>query len=283
MPETQDTPDPRSRAPREPPPPDILRRIVRTKRRELEELRARAADVRARAADASPPRAFDAALRREGEVALIAEVKRRSPGAGAIRTSLDPVGLARGYAGNGAAAISVLTDREYFGGGLDDLTAVRGAVAVPVLRKDFTLDPLHVAEARAGGADAVLLIVRILEDALLKELVDAAREWGMTPLVEVHDGRELRRALAAGADVVGVNNRDLSTFTTDLGTTLDLVDRTPGEAILVSESGIGTPEDVDRLGRRGVDAVLVGEALLRDPDPAAAAGRLSGRPKRGRP
>lgn len=216
-------------------------------------------------------------------MALIAEVKRRSPGAGPIRTSLDPVALARGYAGHGAAAVSVLTDREYFGGSLEDLTAVKDAVEVPVLRKDFTLDPLHVAEARAGGADAVLLIVRILQDARLEELVDAAREWGMTPLVEVHDGRELERALAAGADVVGINNRDLSTFTTDLATTLDLVAGAPGEAVLVSESGVRTPEDVDRLGSRGVDAVLVGEALLRDPDPAAAAGRLSGRTKRGRP
>ena len=283
MPETQATP-PQSGANDAPsPPPDILRRIVETKREELEALRPRAAEIRSMAEDAPAPRDFAGALRREGEVALIAEVKRRSPGAGAIRPGLDPVALARGYAERGASAISVLTDRSYFGGSLDDLAAVKEAAGVPVLRKDFTIDPLQVAEARAGGADAVLLIVRILDDDLLRELSDAARAWGLTALVEVHDGDELARAAAAGARVVGVNNRDLSTFTTDLETTLSLLDRVPPETVLVSESGIRTADDVARLGARGVDAVLVGESLLRADDPSEHAARLSGRRKAPRP
>ena len=259
--------------------PDILRRIVETKRRELSTLRASEASVRSRVRDAAPPRDFAGVLRREGEVALVAEVKRRSPGAGAIRPDLDPVGLAEGYASHGASAVSVLTDREYFGGSLEDLTAVREAVGVPVLRKDFTIDPLQVLEARAAGADAVLLIVRILDDALLAELAEAAGELGMTALVEVHDGPELERALDAGARVIGINNRDLSTFSTDLETTFGLLDRVPAGTTVVSESGIRDAGDVDRLGSRGVDAILVGEALLRDDDPAGGAARLSHRPK----
>lgn len=258
------------------PPPDILRRIVRTKRAELEELRGRATEIRDRAADAPPAHDFHGALRGGGRVSLVAEVKRRSPGAGEIRPGLDPVELAATYAANGASAISVLTDREYFGGGLDDLGAVRSAVDVPLLRKDFTLDPLQIAEARAGGADAVLLIVRILDDPLLGELHEAARAAGLAALVEVHDAAELARATACGARLLGINNRDLSTFTTDLATTLDLLADVPADAVVVSESGIRTAADVARLGREGVDAVLVGESLLRSDDPGAHAARLSG-------
>jgi len=261
---------------------DILERIVRTKREELEALLPRGDELRERAADAAPPRDFAGALRAGGEVALIAEVKRRSPGAGAIRPGLDPVALARGYVSRGARAVSVLTDEPWFGGSLDDLRAVRREVRVPVLRKDFTIAPIQLHEARAAGADAVLLIVRILSDARLAELHGVATELGMAALVEVHDGSELERALRAGARIVGINNRDLATFTTDLETTLGLLDQVPTDRVVVSESGVRTPADVERLGRVGVDAVLVGESLLRAPDPAEHAARLSGRPRRER-
>jgi indole-3-glycerol phosphate synthase len=251
--------------------PGILASIVATKERELVELRGRASELEAAAGAAASPRDFRAALTRAGRVALIAECKRRSPGAGAIRPDLDPVGLSRAYARAGAAAVSVLTDREYFGGGRDDLEAVRSAAPVPVLRKDFTIDPLHVIEARAMGADAVLLIVRILSDRALRELHAEASALGMSVLVEVHDAAELERAASIGADLIGINNRDLSTFRTDLGTTLELVDRVPDGALVVSESGIRGPDDVARLGEAGVDAILVGEALLKSGDPEAAA------------
>ena len=251
--------------------PGILASIVATKERELVELRSRASELEAAAGAAASPRDFRSALTRADRVALIAECKRRSPGAGAIRPDLDPVALSRAYARAGAAAVSVLTDREYFGGSRDDLEAVRSATPVPVLRKDFTIDPLHVVEARAMGADAVLLIVRILSDRALRELHAEASALGMSVLVEVHDAAELERAASIGADLIGINNRDLSTFRTDLGTTLELVDRVPEGALVVSESGIRGPADVARLGEAGVDAILVGEALLKSGDPEAAA------------
>lgn len=250
-------------------------RIVETKRGEVEALRPHAAELRAAASDAAPPRPLERALRDRGDVAVIAEVKRRSPGAGAIRPELDPVGLAGGYAAAGAAAVSVLTDAEYFGGSLADLRAVREAVAVPVLRKDFVIDELQLAEARAAGADAALLIVRILDDVRLTELLDATESYGMTALVEVHDAEELERATLAGARVIGINNRDLRTFATDLGVTIGLLGRVPSEVVVVSESGIRDRADVERLGEEGVHAVLVGESLLRASDPAAAAERLT--------
>jgi len=251
--------------------PGILASIVATKERELVELRSRASKLEAAAGAAASPRDFRAALTRADRVALIAECKRRSPGAGAIRPDLDPVELSRAYAQAGAAAVSVLTDREYFGGSRDDLETVRSATPVPVLRKDFTIDPLHVIEARAMGADAVLLIVRILSDRALRELHAEASALGMSVLVEVHDAAELERAASMGADLIGINNRDLSTFRTDLRTTLELVERVPDGALVVSESGIRGPEDVARLGEAGVDAILVGEALLKSGDPEAAA------------
>jgi indole-3-glycerol phosphate synthase len=187
--------------------------------------------------------------------------------------------LARGYEAAGASALSVLTDATYFGGGLDDLERARAATSIPVLRKDFTLDPLQIVEARGAGADAVLLIVRILDDASLRELMSEAEAAGLSALVETHDAAELRRALDAGAGLVGVNNRDLETFTTDLETTLRLLEDIPGDGIVVSESGIRTREDVARLGAAGVDAVLVGETLLRSADPAGEARMLSGVPR----
>lgn len=276
MPETQDS---RPQGVRK----HILERIVATKRAEVERLRPRAAELLRDADGQGAPRDFEAALRRPREVALIAEVKRRSPGAGEIRPGLDAAEVARGYRAVGAAAVSVLTDREYFGGGLEDLASVREAVGLPVLRKDFVIDPLQVAEARAAGADAVLLIVRILDDALLAELLACAQDHALAALVEVHDASELERALASGARVLGVNNRDLATFTTDLDVTLRLLDRVPPETLVVSESGIRSPADVERLGGAGVHAVLVGESLLRLP-PArrgAAVRALAGVRRRG--
>jgi len=261
------------------PRPDILERIVRTKHDEVSELRHRAAEVYAAAARAPAVRDFQGALDLPGSVAVIAEVKRRSPGAGAIRPGLDPVDVARGYALRGAAAISVLTDRDYFGGSLGDLVAVKAAVGVPVLRKDFVIDPLQVAEARAAGADAVLLIVRILSDALLAELLASARDQGLAALVEVHDGPELERAAAAGARIVGINNRDLATFKTDLDVTVRLLDGLPEGSIVVSESGIRSRPDVERLGAEGVHAVLVGESLLRADDPSEALALIADCPR----
>ena len=256
--------------------PGILARIVATKRRELEQLRPRAAELEAALEHARPPRDFFGALAGGPTVALVAECKRRSPGAGAIRPDLDPAELVAGYERAGAAAVSVLTDGEYFGGSLDDLRAVSRAVRLPVLRKDFTLDTLHVIEARAAGADAVLLIARILDDHQMARLYTAATALGMSALVEVHDAVELDRAARIGAELIGINNRDLATFVTDLGTTVAILDRLPQGAAVVSESGIRTRVDVERLGAAGVDAILVGESLLSAPDSSSAASALVG-------
>lgn len=277
MPETQADSTSHRGGPRTP--PDILRRIVETKREEIAELRGRLSELRTRAADEPPARDFRSALEDGDTVALIAEVKRRSPGAGAIRPDLDPIDLARGYAGAGASAISVLTDAQYFGGSIRDLTAVRSGVDVPVLRKDFVVSEEQVWEARGAGADAILLIVRILGDGPLTELRLLAEELGMGVLVEAHDRRELERALESGAGIVGINNRDLSTFTTSLDTTTELASAIPAGITCVSESGIAVREDVERLAGRGVSAVLVGESLLRSPDPREKARELAGVPK----
>jgi indole-3-glycerol phosphate synthase len=259
--------------------PTVLDRILDTKRGELEELRPRGAEVRARAADMPPARDFAGALRADGEVRVLAEIKRRSPSAGPIRPGADPVEVALGYAAGGAAALSVLTDRQYFDGSLEVLESVRGAVDLPLLRKDFILDELQLLEARAAGADAVLLIVRALEPETLKHLVEAADATGLQTLVEVHNGDELRVALDAGARVVGVNNRDLATFVTDLDLSFRLAPEVPDAVTLVAESGIRTAADVRRLGQAGVDAVLVGESLMRQPDLEVAVSALTGQPK----
>jgi indole-3-glycerol phosphate synthase len=244
----------------------ILERIVATKRAEVAALAARRMAL-VRAAERAPAaRPFAAALRQDGRVAVIGEFKRRSPSAGGIAEARDPAGSARAYAAGGASALSVLTDHAYFGGSLADLQAARAACELPVLRKDFTTDALQVFEARAAGADAVLLIVRLLDAARLREYVGLAAALGLAALVEVHDAAELERALAAGADLVGINNRDLATFRTDLGVSLELAARVPAEATLVAESGIACASDVARLGAAGVDAVLVGESLMRSRD-----------------
>ena len=259
---------------------NILDRIVRTKRDEVRRLKRARAELERAARSAPPPRDFRSALREsQGEVAIVAEVKRRSPGAGSIREDLDPSRLAAEYADSGASAISVLTDRVYFGGELADLRSARARMDRPILRKDFIVDPVQLAESRAAGADAVLLIVRILEDPLLAELLSAARDQAMAALVEVHDGVELERALAAGADVVGINNRDLSTFRSSLTVTLELIGSIPPDVAVVSESGLATPEDLAAVGAAGADAVLMGEALLRSPRPGDAVAALTGVPR----
>ncbi len=210
---------------------------------------------------APPPRDFLAALRAPG-VSLIAEVKKASPSKGLLCPNFDPVKLAQTYAANGAAAISVLTDVRFFQGSLDDLRAVRQAVDIPVLRKDFIVDAYQVYEARAVGADAVLLIVAALDDASLYNLYALIRQLGMAALIEVHNAVELERALSLRPRLIGVNNRDLRTFHVTLDTTAALRPRVPADVVLVAESGIHTPEDVVRLAAMNVDAMLVGEALV---------------------
>ena len=245
-------------------------RIVAGKRAEVERLRVARRDLARAAEDAPPPRPFMDPLRRSARVGVVAEVKRRSPGAGAIDPGLDRLGLSAEYETGGACAISVLTDAAWFGGSLDDLRAVREACGVPVLRKDFVIDPVQVTEARAAGGDLVLLIVRILEPALLRDLRAMIHDLGMTALVEVHDEWEIDAALEAGAALVGVNNRDLTVFRADLSVTERLARYLPGEVLLVSESGIRGADDVARVAAAGADAVLVGEALVR----SGAAGGL---------
>ncbi len=245
----------------------ILGRILETKFAEVRALGRHAAALRRESEEAPPPYPILAKLRAATGVGVIAEIKRRSPGAGEIDPGLDPVALSGSYEEAGAAAVSVLTDGPWFGGSLDDLRTLRRQRTIPLLRKDFIIDPLQLREARAAGADLVLLIVRILDPFLLADLRAMAHELGMTALVEVHDASEVECALAAGAELVGVNNRDLAHFGTDLARTERLAHAIPREVVLVSESGIGSAADVERAAAAGADAVLVGEALVRSPDP----------------
>ncbi|HUE77255.1 MAG TPA: indole-3-glycerol phosphate synthase TrpC [Longimicrobiales bacterium] len=257
----------------------VLDEIVRGKRAEIGRLHPWRSALRKQAESA--PAARDLAGSLVGEsVGVIAEVKRRSPSSGWIRRDLNAAGLASAYAHGGAAAISVLTDGEHFGGSREDLEAVRSAVDLPVLRKDFVLEPVQVYEARAMGADAVLLIVRLLEGDILADLLALAEELGMSALVETHEAGEVERALRAGARVLGINNRDLSRFETDLATTERLMAGVPADVIVVAESGIRTPADVERVAGAGVDAVLVGESLVRADDPQAAVAALAAIPRR---
>jgi indole-3-glycerol phosphate synthase len=232
----------------------------------------------ARAAAAPPPRPFRAALVESPGVAVIAEVKRRSPSKGPLAPHLDPAGLARRYEEGGASALSVLTDTEFFGGSADDLGRARAACELPVLRKDFTVSDADVCDARLMGADAVLLIVAALDDDELARFGALAAQLGMAALVEVHSEAELDRALAAGADLVGVNRRDLRTFSVDLSLAERLAERVPDEVATVAESGVRDAVDVTHLGACGYDAVLVGESLVTDPDPGLAVRRLRGAP-----
>ena len=224
--------------------------------------------------DAPAVRSFAVALVRPGEIRVIAEHKRRSPSRGAIREDLEPADIARRYQAAGAAALSVLTDEPFFGGQLGHLTEARAATQLPALRKDFVLDPWQVAEARAAGADAVLLIVAALSDGELRQLLGEARTVGVDALVEVHDRAELERALAAEARIVGVNNRDLRTLAVSLQTSLELAPSIPDDVVAVAESGIRSGLDLKRLRDAGFDACLVGEHLMAAPDPGAALRRL---------
>jgi indole-3-glycerol phosphate synthase len=259
----------------------ILERIVAVKQEEVGRLSGSRTELRRRAERAEPARPFGPALSRRGEVAVIAEFKRRSPSAGTLGGG-DPAEVARAYAAGGAAAMSVLTDGSFFGGSLEDLQAARSAAALPILRKDFVLDETQIWEARAEGADAVLLIVRILDDVRLSLFLDLCRELRFSSLVEVHDAAEMERALAVGAPIVGINNRDLDTFRTDIAVSLELAPRVPADRIVVAESGIGFPGEVERLGEAGVDAILVGESLMRAGGGSAAVSKLAGRAKRDR-
>ncbi len=258
---------------------DLLGRIVQTKQAEVAALLPQAGRLRAEAEAAPPTRGFARSLEAGESVAVIGEYKRRSPSAGGLGGELGPGPTAAAYEAAGASALSVLTDRDYFGGELADLRAARAACGLPVLRKDFVIHAVQVDETRAAGADAVLLIVRVLTDAALRELLDASMSVGLDVLVEVHDEVELARALDAGARLIGVNNRDLSTFRTDLDVTFRLARRVPRGVTLVGESGIQTAHDVERLGAAGVDAVLVGEALMRAGVAGAAGLGLAGRPR----
>jgi indole-3-glycerol phosphate synthase len=254
----------------------ILDEILAHKRDELRAARERVApEALAERAEAAPPRrAFREALRTGPAPRVVAEVKRRSPSKGEIRPDFDPVACAKAYAEAEAAALSVLTDERFFGGNLSYLGAIRAALDLPLLRKDFLIDAYQIDEAVVAGADAVLLIVAALPADDLAALHAHAHERGLAALVEVHDAHELEVALAAGADLVGINNRDLRTFEVDLGTTERLAEAVPGEVVLVAESGIRRPEDIERLERAGAHAVLVGESLMREPDVGAALRRL---------
>lgn len=259
---------------------DVLQRILETKRAEVREAKAAvsAAEIGRRARAAPPVRDFVGALRAKitaGRPAVIAESKRASPSKGLLREPYDPAAIARSYERGGAACLSVLTDREYFQGAPDHLEAARAACALPVLRKDFMIDAYQVYEARALGADCILLIAAAIEPARMRELESAAEDLGMAVLVEVHDASELERALQLRTPLIGINNRNLRTFETRLETTLSLRSRVPAPRIVVSESGIASTDDVRTLWEAGVRAILVGEAFMRAPDPGAALSELA--------
>ena len=259
--------------------PDILKKIIH---RKVEEVSARSACVpldrlAAGLHEADPPRGFADALRAKietGAPAVISEIKKASPSKGVLRPDFRPAEIAQSYARNGAACLSVLTDRDFFQGSDEDLKAARAACALPVIRKDFIVDPYQVYEARALGADCILLIAACLDDARLAELNDLAGQLGLDVLVEVHDADELERALAVPGRLIGINNRNLRTFEVTLDTTLGLLGRVPSDRLLVTESGILIPEDVARMRASGVNAFLVGEAFMRADDPGEELARL---------
>jgi indole-3-glycerol phosphate synthase len=260
---------------------DILSGIAAYKREEVRLRRAATSRdaIERRAGAAGPPRGFRAALERArapGRPALIAEIKKASPSRGVIRADFDAASLARAYADGGAACLSVLTDGPSFQGDDVDLVAARGACGVPCLRKEFMIDSWQVHETRALGADAILVILALVDDVLAAELLAEATALGMDALVETHDASEVRRAARLGANLIGVNNRDLKTFVTDLAVTEALAREVPASALLVTESGIFTRADAARLAAAGAAAMLVGEALMREADVAAATARLTG-------
>lgn len=257
----------------------ILDEIVETKRREVAARKAARPlpDLAKMIAACPPARDFKAALDADAGCAIIAEVKRRSPSRGLLRADFDPVRIAREYESHGAAAISVLTDETFFGGSDADLSAVGSAVALPLLRKEFIIDPYQVYETRAIGADALLLIAAILTEGQLREYRELAASLGLAALVEVHNRGELEKSLAAGAEIVGINNRDLKTFVTDIRTSMELASLIPKDRIAVSESGIRTRQEIETLLKAGIRAFLIGEALIAAPEIGPKLKELRGR------
>jgi indole-3-glycerol phosphate synthase len=259
--------------------PDILKKIVARKWEEIAERSAKVSvdALKARLADADAPRGFAAAIEAKiaaGRAGVIAEIKKASPSKGVLREDFRPAEIARSYAANGAACLSVLTDVDFFQGGDDYLQEARAACALPVIRKDFIVDPYQVYEARAMSADCILLIVACLEDEQMRELNDLAHALGMDVLIEVHDAAELERALKVDNRLVGINNRNLRTFEVSLDTTLDLLERIPDDRLVVTESGIHMPADVKLMRDHDVHAFLVGEAFMRAEDPGARLAEL---------
>jgi indole-3-glycerol phosphate synthase len=258
---------------------DVLERIVAVKRAEVAtaKLRVAAAELERRARAAPAPRDFAGALRAKvaaGRAAVIAEIKKASPSKGVLRVDFDPASIAKSYESCGAACMSVLTDKEFFQGANEYLEAARAASRLPALRKDFMLEPYQVFESRALGADCILLIAAALSREAMRELEGVAAELGMAVLVEVHDAAELDAALELKTPLLGINNRNLRSFETRLETTLDLLPRVPAGRLVVTESGIGAPQDVARMRASGVHAFLVGEAFMRAADPGAALAQL---------
>lgn len=261
--------------------PDILKRIVARKREEIAECSARVSldEIRSRAADADAVRGFVDSLQQRviaGHPGVIAEIKKASPSKGVLREDFHPAEIAVSYADYGAACLSVLTDRDFFQGSDAYLQAARAACELPVIRKDFIIDPYQVYEARALGADCILLIAACLEDAQMRELNDLAYQLGMDVLLEVHDASELDRGLAIPGRMLGINNRNLHTFEVSLQTTLDLLPRVPAERLVVTESGIHTPADVRLMRDHGVNSFLVGEAFMRADNPGEKLAALFG-------
>ena len=258
---------------------DILSRIAAYKRKEVEaekEERSLRVETR-RAEDASPPRGFRAALeaaKTDGRPGLIAEIKKASPSKGVIRVDFDPPELGRAYERGGASCLSVLTDGPSFQGAKDDLWAARNATSLPVLRKDFMIDRYQIVQSRALGADCILVIMAMLSDQIARELLTAAREWNMDALVEVHCEEELNRALGLDANLIGINNRDLKTFHTDIETSLALKPRIPSGCHVVAESGLSSSADLTRLAGVGISSYLIGESLMRASDVGAATHEL---------
>ena len=262
-------------------PPDILQKILQRKADEVasRSMTRSVNDLKALMKDASPVRGFIKSIEAKidaSQAAVIAEIKKASPSKGVMRPNFHPAEIATSYARHGAACLSVLTDIDFFQGSDDYLRQARAACTLPVLRKDFMIDPYQVYEARAIGADCILLIVAALDDGMLKELNELAHELGMDVLVEVHDAEELGRALKLRARLIGINNRNLRTFETSLNTTLDLLSRIPADRIVVTESGIHSPDDVKLMRENRVNTFLVGEAFMKADDPGVKLAELFG-------
>ena len=261
--------------------PDILEKILRRKREEIAERSSTVSlDVlKTQVKQADPVRGFIASIEKcvsNKHAAVIAEIKKASPSKGVLREDFDPAAIAASYDEHGAACISVLTDKDFFQGGEDYLQQARAACSLPVIRKDFIIDPYQVYEARVINADCILLIVAALDDAELQELLDLAHQLQMDVLMEIHDEAELERALKTGARLIGINNRNLRTFDTSLSTTIDMLDKIPGDRIVVTESGIHTPDDVKLMRDNNVHTFLVGEAFMKAEDPGSKLAELFG-------